>query len=1761
MMTAADFGSRNTTAGFFFRKSITNKYIFIPETIPFSGIKSILCSFSASKIYIYTEFQPNRSSMAPVSDVGFGGGSGLDLGGRCGNGGGVGCAGVSGKEVTTIKTTTRSPLQDLSATLVIGPAADVIGPLLLQLANFASYVGYFASYISVMGNIQQTTLEPITDTQTVVSNGKLRNLPRQESNLEPLRFLVGRFGSFGSFSTFGSFGRLFQKSKLFQSLCIPCRGTDIRTHRFGWNHQNLRSSRPTTPVVARASLAPSAGVVNRDLVGAAAATPSSSFPNGIGAAVAMSAPASSAAASFRHACVFCFCSGSSECGYNRQGRQSAFGSTPAMPRFSFHPACDFGPHPRRPLTAAEGHYPTSGVGASSFGGSGAGNYAHAPVPRRLAANRASYIFGVSGARGCGSSGGEVSGVNIFATWARPLSGLWARSRIHHQPGRTTAGPFAGWPHHLVAGDLVLVRLLMDCIRATNVFVKRDLGYLVLDPVLEGSDLPWLYNSDTITSHACIKGGSHPDGQIPYSTLFFLPREIRLRTKPRQGQNLGGDNSNRFPSSGPSACLLNSCNKKKAIRVVNISPPTGSNCESKPSGHPLKHTKTKSPKSLQVIRRILEPDLSATYRLSSSKLPWNDKEKPPEEEGSPRLYPILDKELQNQVSERRASWLTTKMLRKPLSSGNPDVVENSVRELGVRSENNSQDKENVDSLSMSEDENVAPRDLPPHPTGVKLTRPGYYTIPSLDEMIAYMRPDGSCVVPHLIIGRKNYGNIYYDCEVDVARLDLDSLVHFLHKEVIVYPNEEEKPPMGTSLNRRAIITLDRIWPRDKSQRKPITDPDRLLKMDYEAKLRRVCDKHDTKFIEYRPQTGSWVFRVEHFSKYGLTDSDEEDDITPEVMKKQLVSQTLQQSAPPAIATPGGLSSLGGMLSPGGMPGLGGLATLGGVAAQTGGMDGSLYAMQQSSLNLLSGATKAFEMDTTEDNADAQSFYQENRAFGVKSPTSELARLEHRQSHNVQLMKASLYADPEVEDDISLSTGDQQVPMLAPLLAAPLPMKPLIVQPHAIVLKYHRKVPPFKNTIAGKLDAACFADMSVSRARHSRVGFGPSAILTYVTSYDAVNDLPKSSDLSELGKYVRGRAADDWSESVVTRLGIGHTDSNYNIEEVLSRHLATLLEFTTSSVSSEQQCPLAKLDDSPSAKRQVLSAHVRHANEMKERRPAFGITGAYCYEVWKLCEALWGADLDNDGIPGTDELAVVGRHKKLLEWFASAVADATDEELCQPTKGEAEDAADGHSARVWTLLLGGRVSEACRVARENGDLNMAILIAQAAGDPAFRSLVSRQLSQWRECDALQFVSSHRLATLKLVSGEASTLKELHQLDWLRAMHATARYLCPQVPSLEHIIKTYERFFVADEEIADEVNLATVGDEVAMRLPLPDYVHHYEMTTNANTKPRRVLDLRYELMRARALNARPQLQPASYTVDPSDYSLCFLLGTWFGNPTRDSITGVADQLEAAGAWHLAVQALTYHPDDVVRSHLIRGVLSRHAPAKADSSEMKSRLELIRKLGVPDKWVLISQAHRAKYEHNAALEVEHLVAAGEWNAAHKVLIEELLPEAVLADDLRSISPILSRLYEAAQRHEVSGWESGGKALYHYLHVCDEIRDLVSSADAQCDKWSVQARLEALRPTIAAACTAIGGLQPKGARLSAARAEMGVRVVQLALAAEEPSARLAHLLRALNLPPDCTAHALHKITSDLAEQASELCIESATSSPLSSHHRTAAAI
>jgi hypothetical protein len=111
--------------------------------------------------------------------------------------------------------------------------------------------------------------------------------------------------------------------------------------------------------------------------------------------------------------------------------------------------------------------------------------------------------------------------------------------------------------------------------------------------------------------------------------------------------------------------------------------------------------------------------------------------------------------------------------------------------------------------------------PPHPASINLTRSDYYTIPSMADLADMTGRDGSCVVSDgFTVGRFGYGSVFWPGEADVANLDLDELVHFRHKEVTVYPDETKKPPIGQELNRRAEVTLERVWPTDKTTRQPI-----------------------------------------------------------------------------------------------------------------------------------------------------------------------------------------------------------------------------------------------------------------------------------------------------------------------------------------------------------------------------------------------------------------------------------------------------------------------------------------------------------------------------------------------------------------------------------------------------------------------------------------------------------------------------------------------------------------------------------------------------------------------------------------------------------------------------------------------------------------------------------------------------------------------------------------------------------------------------
>ncbi|KAH7529031.1 hypothetical protein FEM48_Zijuj05G0140400 [Ziziphus jujuba var. spinosa] len=145
------------------------------------------------------------------------------------------------------------------------------------------------------------------------------------------------------------------------------------------------------------------------------------------------------------------------------------------------------------------------------------------------------------------------------------------------------------------------------------------------------------------------------------------------------------------------------------------------------------------------------------------------------------------------------------------------------------------------------------------------RPGsdYYTEPGIQEL-ATKETSGRgfcCHVKDFVIGRHGYGRIKFFGETDVRRLDIESLVQFNNREVIVYMDDSKKPPVGQGLNKPAEVTLLNIKCFDKKTGHQHTQGPKIEK--YMQMLKRKAEEQGAEYVSYDPMKGVWKFRVNHF----------------------------------------------------------------------------------------------------------------------------------------------------------------------------------------------------------------------------------------------------------------------------------------------------------------------------------------------------------------------------------------------------------------------------------------------------------------------------------------------------------------------------------------------------------------------------------------------------------------------------------------------------------------------------------------------------------------------------------------------------------------------------------------------------------------------------------------------------------------------------------------------------------------------------------
>jgi len=171
-----------------------------------------------------------------------------------------------------------------------------------------------------------------------------------------------------------------------------------------------------------------------------------------------------------------------------------------------------------------------------------------------------------------------------------------------------------------------------------------------------------------------------------------------------------------------------------------------------------------------------------------------------------------------------------------------------------------DDEEISSVGISDQEyitviisnSVTHHDLAPESALPKISKPGYSTVPTALEL-GRMSVSQLSAVPNFTI-QNQHGKIVFDGTTDLVGLNLDEIVNIEEKQVVLYPddNDPDKPRIGEGLNKPALVVLYNCRPRRN------VSPEA-----YREKIKAICKKNGSEFLDWNDNTFEWSFRVKHF----------------------------------------------------------------------------------------------------------------------------------------------------------------------------------------------------------------------------------------------------------------------------------------------------------------------------------------------------------------------------------------------------------------------------------------------------------------------------------------------------------------------------------------------------------------------------------------------------------------------------------------------------------------------------------------------------------------------------------------------------------------------------------------------------------------------------------------------------------------------------------------------------------------------------------
>lgn len=893
--------------------------------------------------------------------------------------------------------------------------------------------------------------------------------------------------------------------------------------------------------------------------------------------------------------------------------------------------------------------------------------------------------------------------------------------------------------------------------------------------------------------------------------------------------------------------------------------------------------------------------------------------------------------------------------------------------------------------------------------------GYWITPSLETLFSYTF-DQLKSVKDLQIGRKNHGSIRYTGVIDLSTIKnltdiLGNIVVFDSLTVSVYPENNDdlvKAFPGEELNNPAIVTLENVFiyvPVGKAKMK-LTDPADPRVKSHTDHFNERIKARGGQFITYDVATGTYVFKVDHFSSWGFDESDllydndvqndpmDQDNYTPQPSHETYDQNTNDNP---------GLSSLPNDL------------------------DSDYQSQNGFSLNISdfnsSQVTKPFEYTQ----------FPLNNSFP--------ATFSHFQSQNAILLPTRTTTNVIHDGDSIADDCGSTVSRLSRL--EDYPNQALAVYEIGSRLEQGRvadswiKQLSFASTFDSSL-APPISGLQFSKENSLQIPNFSSK-----TNFNAHNidveifgGLSQMKNSSVVGQYRQAAKTLRLSEPFASfsfakfssffLLKNTHSPSSFEIgnkqitSEISTHTLIILENLLADSQMSRRKTgfPIFK-----PGKRITFDDIKNMFSGVKNRDS----------DIFSLASVLFD-DINIHGIRPLDSLSKEAAQKQTEKYRSQLLSKWLINMVASETVDQVKSASGSSLNQALAYLYGNQITKAALAASNGGNLHLATLIS-LLGSPGneLKQTAKSQIKDWSASGALGYIPSAVRIIFEIASGNTSvsqginasydskaapTLNISQGLSWLQSFGLRLWYECTTEQPISEAVKCYEEAFTTLES----------------KVPAPFI---------AGSSTRCVEFELLSLYKSSDFDLEALFNPTSVSGNAFNYQVSWVLyhvlirSLGLFTDTESKIGNklcqeFAAQLELEKKYTEAVFVLSYITQDQCASRAIEQLILRNISNLTDDD-----IEILcGKLQISHKLLSNARALEYRYQGNHWDECKQLIQAENFEEARYRIVSKVAPKAVISNTL---GDLLTLLLQFKSANVISTLARGCQVYLDYIYLFEE--------------------------------------------------------------------------------------------------------------------------